>query len=232
MKRIKIIFDGILEPYWFKERFLQENENEYKNSKNFNRLWLGEWKPEGYNEGGTVKHISALFKGGRVKRYHTEALIGQQTVSEHSWGLAVIIDKLWPKASKNVIMAALYHDAHEGELGDIPAPTKRVIRADTAVLDTLELEFDTKHGILFESLSPTERAMLKVADYLELVLFCQHQYKMGNGHLRQVEYNGIRYVKNILDNNPSLLSEVGPNDLNYIWNVLGVAFEKTIGHQG
>jgi len=152
--------------------------------------------------------ILELMKGGKVRRYHTETLIGpEQTVSQHSWGVAVLVDILWPEASKELVLAAIYHDAHEAELGDIPAPTKRQISAETDIMDEMEFAFHHRTNTLYErNLSLNDKARLKIADYLELVMFCQHQVKMGNTHIKKVGLLGVEYVNELLERNPDIMS--------------------------
>lgn len=208
VKKIRILMVSAphKKPDWFKELFLQDSDKQYRDHEDFKRQWLGEWVPENHNKGELMKHLEILMKGGRVKRYHTESVIGHQNVAEHSWNMVLIIDRLWPDASKELIMAALYHDTAEVTLGDIPAPTKRVIAEDCGVvLDSLEAAFHSKTGTPNSNdLGATDKLRLKVADYLELVLFCKYQFKLGNEDLLSVEQKGRYYARKILEDNPKL----------------------------
>ncbi len=170
-----------------------------------------------------MQHLEKLFKGGNVKRYHTETLIGHQKVSEHSWGVAVIIDRLWPNASKTLILAAIYHDIAEGEFGDIPSPTKRAL--DSEVLDEWEGRFhketNTEH---MYALEPIEQAQLKIADYLELVLFCQHQRRIGNSFLNNCEAKTTGYIKEVLSNHiypdVAIIKTMAPGGYDWVSEIL------------
>ena len=58
---------------------------------------------------GTSKVEEALnvLSGGEVKRYHTLPTIGEQTVANHSWGVALILNWLKPDISKTALLKAL-----------------------------------------------------------------------------------------------------------------------------
>lgn len=127
-----------------------------------------------------------------ILRYHTSPIQSErQTVGAHSYAVSVLVDQLWPDASKQVILAALYHDVPELILGDIPATAKwdypelkkAFEKAEAKVMKDLQLEFN---------LSPEEKRMLKMADMLELVL-----YSSRHLHLQDMEAimeSGISYL--------------------------------------
>ena len=71
-----------------------------------------------------VLAILKVLEGGEVKRYHTMPTIGEQTVANHSWGVAVILSWLKPDISPKALLKALTHDVAEKQTGDMPAPTK------------------------------------------------------------------------------------------------------------
>ena len=60
-----------------------------------------------------VKNLIDILSGGEVKRYHTMKTIGEQTVANHSWGVAVILNWLKPDISKVALLKALSHDVAE-----------------------------------------------------------------------------------------------------------------------
>ncbi len=136
---------------------------------------------------GTVDPLAIVLRGGAVSRYHSEGAHAQQTVSEHTWRVQVILLHLWPQASRDLILAALYHDAAEGVSGDIPAPFKRLVPG----FAPLEKEIEVALGIHVK-LSPEDTARLKCADYLELCATVRH-----NPHPRAkvIFDTGIRYIE-------------------------------------
>ena len=48
-----------------------------------------------------VEEALNVLSGGEVKRYHTLPTIGEQTVANHSWGVALILNWLKPDISKS-----------------------------------------------------------------------------------------------------------------------------------
>lgn len=122
-----------------------------------------------------------LYGAGRVKRYHTTD-IPAQSLAAHSWGVALIVTKIYPKPMEptgRLLMAALTHDLAESETGDIPAPLKWKSRSMDSLLDRLEKEFNVTNGIDWD-LTQAEKRLLQWADTFELCLYCSHCAYLGN----------------------------------------------------
>ena len=124
-----------------------------------------------------MKTLLTAWDAQFLTRYHTAPMqMERQTVGAHSYAVSILIDQLWPDSSKQLIMAALYHDVPEIVLGDIPATAKwdypelhqAFERAEKKVMDDLGLNF---------VLTAEEKNRLKMADMLELVMYC-HRHDM------------------------------------------------------
>lgn len=124
-----------------------------------------------------MKTLLTAWDAQFLTRYHTAPMqMERQTVGAHSYAVSILIDQLWPDSSKQLIMAALYHDVPEIILGDIPATAKwdypelhqAFERAEKKVMDDLGLNF---------VLTAEEKNRLKMADMLELVMYC-HRHDM------------------------------------------------------
>lgn len=132
--------------------------------------------------------FAAIYEAGLVKRHHTNPSDAVQTIGHHSWGVAMILDHILPEASKTVLLAALRHDVPERWTGDVPAPIKwkhqALAREHAAVEDrTMELlSYDT-------DLTEHEAAALKTADMLELWLYSNYRYNLGDRFFREVKLN-------------------------------------------
>lgn len=121
-----------------------------------------------------------FWKAARTRRYHTEVILGgEQTVADHSWGVAKIVLYLWPNSSMNLVKACLDHDLLEHFVGDSPAPAKWRFPELKAALDNAEKVMAEEHGLTFE-LSEEEHQRLKAADVLEACLFAKLQMELGN----------------------------------------------------
>jgi 5'-deoxynucleotidase YfbR-like HD superfamily hydrolase len=120
-----------------------------------------------------MKNFKMLYDAGRIQRYHTSD-VTPQSVAAHSWGVAMIVCRCYPKdrpIPQNLIMAAMTHDMAEAETGDIPAPAKWDYPQLGKVLDQIEQSFNETHGIDYK-LTPQEARILEWADTFELVLWC------------------------------------------------------------
>lgn len=139
-----------------------------------------------------MKTLFTAWEAQFILRYHTSPIQAErQTVGAHSYAVSVLIDQLWPDCSKQVILAALYHDVPELILGDIPATAKwdypqlksAFEKAEAQVMKDLQLEFN---------LSPEEKRMLKMADMLELVMYAGRHIHLHN--MKYVMESGVNYL--------------------------------------
>lgn len=135
-----------------------------------------------------MKTLLTAWDAQFLTRYHTAPMqMERQTVGAHSYAVSILIDQLWPDSSKQLIMAALYHDVPEIILGDIPATAKwdypelhqAFERAEKKVMDDLGLNF---------VLTAEEKNRLKMADMLELVMYC-HRHDM-----QLILHSGLNYL--------------------------------------
>jgi len=139
--------------------------------------------------------INYLRKSGYVKRFHTLPTTGDnQTVSAHSWGVATILNEIWPDASKQVILATLYHDVAEILIGDIPTTAKWLYPEFAEAIEKAEVRAERYLDISF-ALSEHEKLQLKIADMLELMFFAKEQLHLGNQNFKEVLENGKNYLE-------------------------------------
>jgi 5'-deoxynucleotidase YfbR-like HD superfamily hydrolase len=92
---------------------------------------------------------------------------------------------LWPECSKNLIKAALYHDIHEGTLGDIPAQVKRKFYYFAKAIDRAEQVINRELGT-HVPLDIEEQERLKTADVMELLWFSVEEIERGNNNFMSV----------------------------------------------
>lgn len=108
----------------------------------------------------------------RTQRYHANARLAQrgQTLADHCHGVATLVDFLHPRASKTLILAALWHDVGEGFVGDIPWPAKQAYPLMAKHHAEVEKEAALRAAPRFD-LTERERKWLKLADRLEWLLY-------------------------------------------------------------
>lgn len=140
-----------------------------------------------------IKTISAVWDAQFLLRYHTVAMQSErQTVGAHSYAVSVLIDQLWPDSSKQLIMAALYHDVPEIILGDIPATAKWEYPEIQQAFEKAEQKVFKELGLTFV-LTPEEERRLKMADMLELVLYAK-RHSGGNPQMKKIMESGVEYL--------------------------------------
>lgn len=84
-------------------------------------------------------NINTILNSGDVVRFHNHAGIDKQRNSEHQWGVALIVEHIYPNASKALILAALTHDCAEYYTGDVPFPVKKDCPELSAVLHRITI---------------------------------------------------------------------------------------------
>lgn len=124
--------------------------------------------------------MNAIYNTGRVRRFHTTDLPAQ-TIGHHSWGVALIVARIYPAphlVPSHLFMAALTHDCAEAYTGDLPAPVLREHPELKLVMDGIERTYNKSMGIDYE-LTEREKHILRWADVLECFLYAEHCLGMG-----------------------------------------------------
>lgn len=150
-----------------------------------------------------LEFIKTARRAARVKRYHTEPIIGEQTVGQHCHGVAVLCYILCDRhPPQNLMLAAVFHDFEEHLLGDLPSPAKALFGDGFRnIYQHRQQEvYDASHlSHVFKYLTDDDKAVLKWADALELVLFCIEQIRLGNTNMRKV----LRCIQQISQTYPA-----------------------------
>ncbi len=124
-------------------------------------------------------NIRNILHSGDVVRFHSHAGIDKQKNAEHQWGVALIVQHIYPDCSKDLLLAAMTHDAAEYLTGDVPFPVKKEHSDLALLLRDIEKAWEIDNGVYF-SLKDEEKLILKMGDTLEGMWFCIHQVRMGN----------------------------------------------------
>lgn len=132
-------------------------------------------------------NIRNLLHSGEVARYHNHAGVDKQKNSEHQWACALIVQFLYPSCPKNLLLAALTHDAAEYYTGDTPFPAKQDSPELKRLLDELEHKWEKENGLSpwLHNLSSFDKDVLKVADMLEGMRYCILQVRNGNSSAKR-----------------------------------------------
>lgn len=133
------------------------------------------------DERASIDRLLLVRKGHAVKRCHTEPIIGENTVGQHSAGVAaLLLEFTGGQASAELLKAAIYHDVSEARYGDMPATAKWLFdNGERDAMAEAERAFEEEVG-LRANLSEQEKFLLHLADKMELMFFCYEQRLMGN----------------------------------------------------
>jgi len=141
--------------------------------------------------------IDMVTKGAAVKRFHTCPTIGNETVGEHSFSVAMLCLALTDgKASANLLKAALFHDLAEQVTGDTPATSKWANPLLKVTLQAMEEMFEESHGLTVD-LPIRDKVVLKWADMLSLLIYCKCQRDLGNKNMNIVFSRGVEYLSKL-----------------------------------
>lgn len=134
-----------------------------------------------------IERLIALRRGGGTRRFHTEPVIHEETVAQHSFGVACIITLIEPGCSVALLKAALFHDVAEQDTGDVPAPVKWQHSELKDLLERIEVMFHAKHDNAFQQhLTDAEMVALKWADSLDLMCRAMEERKLGNQSMANI----------------------------------------------
>jgi 5'-deoxynucleotidase YfbR-like HD superfamily hydrolase len=160
------------------------------------------------------KQVLMLLSARHVRRFHTSQFIGEQTVADHSWGVAAIVAYLMDGADRTrmclSLLAALHHDVPEKWLGDVPANVK-----GDAPLGFGEATSEAEERVLLMlgypmvplSISEDLRRVVFLADKLDLMHTVSGQLALGNTTLEGIF---LHAQAAILHEIPLLLPESRP----------------------
>lgn len=146
--------------------------------------------------------LDAIIAGGQTKRYHTVHTIKENTVGQHSYGVAMLCWLLQEgEPSAVLIMAALTHDVAEQWTGDMPAPAKRALGIRTSFA---EVEANCLASLHLDwQLDANDSLVLKLADSMEGLLFCITERRLGNVGIQTVYENFNHYVHQLIGHYPA-----------------------------
>lgn len=135
-----------------------------------------------------LEQFKKAIEGGEVRRFHGHPVNIHQTNMHHGARVALIAQEIHPYPNGNLsaefLLYCILHDTAEVETGDIPSPAKTKYPQLKQVSDEIHEQF--MHDAGFYKLSSYEYALLKVADYLETMLYCCEEKDLGNRQMQEV----------------------------------------------
>ena len=157
--------------------------------------------------------ITELRGGTAVERFHTTGRLSRETVGHHSCNVALLLLRLDPNCSRELLVAALTHDLAEVATGDVPATAKWDNPGLAKELKYSEAQWELDHDVpgARDFLSDKEIQLLKVADMADLVMSCVEESKRGNQYAVALVNNGMNWLQKceLLINDESLNKRLG-----------------------
>lgn len=148
---------------------------------------------------GDAERLAYVEASARVLRWHTEPVLHRQSVGEHTYTVMHLVLLLTDgTATKNLLVAALFHDTAEKLFGDIPSPTKSLPELRD-ILEAAEDAYMTAIGLPIPELTAWEAGVLKMADVLEGGLFCAFETRRGNRDIQRGFANYLNYARRLLE---------------------------------
>lgn len=126
---------------------------------------------------GTKSPLMSGWRSLGVRRYHTQGDVAVQNLADHSGRVALLLMMIWPNARPQLTQAAVTHDIGEKATGDLPYYVKKELPPEVMdAIDELDQRYVREHLKLPDfNLEPHEKAMVKICDYLELMIYCDEQ---------------------------------------------------------
>ncbi len=152
------------------------------------------------------RFFATIYRLKHIQRWGLKRNTTAENVKEHTFDVCVIAHTLC--VIKNtmdhgqidpgqVVLAALYHDAHESITGDLPTPVKRFnadhlahykaieAKAATALVETLpEPIRDAFDPYVTESMPSEIQSLVKAADIISAYVKCQEEIQAGNDEFK------------------------------------------------
>lgn len=146
--------------------------------------------------------LNTIRNLNHVTRCQRFPLIRATSVAEHSLHVAMIALFIAEELSLDVtkvLRRALLHDAEETLLSDIPYDVKQYLPTDDALSALRAQHFGDAPEWFYNALmepcdGSAEHHVAKLADVLELAMYCTEEIKMGNTHLKPLLSNALELV--------------------------------------
>lgn len=149
-----------------------------------------------------IERLNIYRKGLSVERCHTVPHIIPYNNGFHSCNAALIAHELCVLNNLNSASSIRYmllHDIAEGYTGDIPANVKVNNPDLKSELDLIEARWERLNIPDMPDLSIQEKRISKVADIVELGMYCLSELKLGNKNMIFVLTNVIVYLNKYID---------------------------------
>jgi 5'-deoxynucleotidase YfbR-like HD superfamily hydrolase len=122
------------------------------------------------------------WRASFVKRWHSNADLCDTVdyIAGHQGRVAILVLRLFPEASRALLVHAITHDQGEAATGDIPYTAKNAHPELRGMIDVFEGRERTAQGFAFVSLTEADEKALKLCDWLDAWLWMlRHKPKLA-----------------------------------------------------
>ena len=119
--------------------------------------------------------LKTVWRSALVRRWHANPDLTHTTdyLLGHGGRVVLILHHLMPNVSRNVILAALFHDLGEIATGDVPEITKNEHPDLAKMLKNIERSKRLDIGVEIH-ISEGEKRLIKFADRIDAFFWAQH----------------------------------------------------------
>ena len=146
-----------------------------------------------------IHNARKLLRSGLVLRWHQNPDMSgcRETNAEHQWSVAMLVLTMEPEASRDLLIAALTHDAGEIDVGDLAFTS-------AAPEGYREMERDARAALIdIPELSPREHMILAAADRIS----AYHKMMQWNPSLAAKDDRWTEMLHHTLHNLPREIRE-------------------------
>ena len=164
-----------------------------------------------------ARTIAWATKKACARRFHTHNVLRQETIGHHMHGVTMLAIIVYPDCTKEFLQAATLHDLAEGEYGDLPGHTQRILGIREKVAEMEEAEMN-RFGLFTPYLTFEEKRRLKFLDSCHGCLYCIEELRRGNMDLLDVFRTFLEWVTKIeilSDNERQLFTMISEESLVY-----------------
>lgn len=147
--------------------------------------------------------IKQILESGDVMRFHACPHMIKQNMNSHEWGVAILCKYLKEDITADELMIALTHDSCELITGDIPATLKWSYPEVKEMLNKIEGSIDM---IPAYECSKDFRYILKLADYLEGIIYCYNCAMSGNQQAKIIHSRWLPTLLKFMEDNKQYIT--------------------------
>jgi len=126
------------------------------------------------------KDVYEFYMARLVERWHNKPTVPRQTNSDHSFGMLLLLLKLHPNPSADLMEAIIRHDLSEVLGGDFPHKSKKEHPVLKEIDEAYHVKYAEIHGMRVLNLSETDYLWVTLMDQLEPLYYLLSLKEQGN----------------------------------------------------